>query len=79
MLNTHLEKERWLLLARCRLTMLLVQAEQGMFLTLVPQDFDGKQIDAGFQELGIKPLQVCELAGWQIAKKWSVRGGRALA
>lgn len=49
------------------LTMLLVQAEQGMYLALLPHDIDGNDVDDGFRELGITPLQVCEIAGWQRA------------
>jgi hypothetical protein len=39
----------------------------GVFLVLVPTALTARQVEEAFHEVGVKPEQVYEVGGWQIA------------
>ena len=56
--------------AETGLTMLVVQAKgrnDGFFLALVPHNLTAAQVNDGLAEIGIDPLRVMEVSGWEKA------------
>ena len=50
-----------------KISLVVVQANEGMFLAFVPEDLGAAEVSSGFEELGVQPCQVFEINDWRVA------------